>query len=53
MTKKNSKDNPIKRITFDSDVAIAIVTHIAIALGAKPHTDKDEGGNVLGISTNV
>ena len=53
MTKKNSKDNPIKRITFDSNVASAIVTQIAIALGANPHTDRDEEGNVLGISAYI
>ena len=51
--KENSKDNPIKRITFDSNVASAIVTQIAIALGAKPHTDRDEEGNVLGTSAYI
>ena len=53
MTKKTSKDNPIKRITLDSNVASAIVTQIAIALNVKLHTDKDEDGNILGVSAYI
>lgn len=53
MTKKTSKDNPIKRITLDSNIASAIVTQIAIALNVKLHTDKDEDGNILGVSAYI
>ena len=36
-----------------SNVASAIVTQIAIALNVKLHTDKDEDGNILGVSAYI